>query len=929
MKKFQKNKFSKPKSSTSGFAKAIAGVVCVAAGVTGGYFLGNNVPKSTTANVSQVETKQNDNSRVEELLRQKEALQSEIRQKESEIETANATILQNNQTIAGMSEEISTLEQDKIQLQSDISNKNSRIEELNSSIETLQSQISEIESQADIDAATILSLQSSIATLQEEKQSLESSNETNSARIEELNSSIETLQSQLETLQSQAESDSATITDLQSSISTLQSEKAALQSSVTNLTDQVSSLNAQITTLQGEKATLQSANDTLTSRVQSLESQKVGLQNQLNEKNNQLLTYQNALEEYRVVVFNFTTPVAKRFVSVFKYGEEPDTTDLESYIEELELDGYAFDGFNYGNRVYSDTDLDNLLYENQLLNLNVNMTQDNRTEAGQYYNGEFTSWEDLVSSDIIGVSNSTTIYGGSNRTELAGKLIIPNGITKINSQTFANCTNLTSVIMPNSVLNVDSGIFTNCQNLRRVQLSSNLTTISELMFSNCFELKEITIPANVTAIKQKAFTYCKKLKELSIPASVTQIGSSMCESCSELERVSIPGITNIQAKAFKNCIKLQHINMPKVKTLSNEAFSGCFQLTNIDLSNVTSIMGSALYGTSVAHIEIPNVTFIDSGALSNRSFDGGVWIPKSITYLGSSAFGASTSNGAFTIYLEMTQEEMQNSQYASSFNANFGGNYTTIKYGYTHNEYLEEEKLISRLGIDDMIIEEYGEENLYYDGNYVDGKVTDSFRKQFIQNYIIDNNLEYINIHYNDEEFEMFMDSDLVDDMSLWTLFDYFKDNNYRLLSHDNKLISFDQFSGIDLFEEPDDHETWYKHNSITDLRPLVFGVDTSGSIGYGIVTQYEQYYQHLLVDSDVYEVAPRIINGQVDYSYAYFDDIEQWCIDHGYRIINYYDDDGNTYTKAQLKSKINTTIETEWHLASQYYIIVVEPIGE
>ena len=87
-------------------------------------------------------------------------------------------------------------------------------------------------------------------------------------------------------------------------------------------------------------------------------------------------------------------------------------------------------------------------------------------------------------------------------TEVTAEML--DGITKIRSYAFRDCTSLTSVTIPNSV-----------------------TSIGDSAFRNCSSLTSITIPNNVTSIRDSAFSQCTSLTSVTIPNSVTSIGNIM------------------------------------------------------------------------------------------------------------------------------------------------------------------------------------------------------------------------------------------------------------------------------------------------------------------------------------------------------------------------------------------------------------------
>ncbi len=140
---------------------------------------------------------------------------------------------------------------------------------------------------------------------------------------------------------------------------------------------------------------------------------------------------------------------------------------------------------------------------------------------------------------------------------LGGSYTIPNGVTSIGTNAFADCYGLTNVIIPNSVTSIGNDAFDNCQSLTSVAIPNSVTSIMPYAFAYCISLTSVTIPNSVTSIGNDAFDACERLTSVTIPNSVTSIGDGAFAVCSSLTSVTIPAsVTNIGYLAFEYCYNL-------------------------------------------------------------------------------------------------------------------------------------------------------------------------------------------------------------------------------------------------------------------------------------------------------------------------------------------------------------------------------------
>ena len=108
-----------------------------------------------------------------------------------------------------------------------------------------------------------------------------------------------------------------------------------------------------------------------------------------------------------------------------------------------------------------------------------------------------------------------------------GDVTIPDSVTRVGRNAFANCSKLANVTIPDSVTSIGSGAFSHCVNLTNVTIPDSVTSIGSGAFSHCVNLTNVTILAGVAtvAIGNNAFAFCLKLEGVTIPNNVTRIGT--------------------------------------------------------------------------------------------------------------------------------------------------------------------------------------------------------------------------------------------------------------------------------------------------------------------------------------------------------------------------------------------------------------------
>lgn len=120
-----------------------------------------------------------------------------------------------------------------------------------------------------------------------------------------------------------------------------------------------------------------------------------------------------------------------------------------------------------------------------------------------------------------------------------GSIILPSGMTKINSGGFDGCTKLASVTLPETLKTIGGDAFLGCSSLKSIIIPNSVTSISGSAFESCTALTYVKLPDGITELNESTFRYCSALPTVTIPASVTAIGKHCFLDCRALAEITL------------------------------------------------------------------------------------------------------------------------------------------------------------------------------------------------------------------------------------------------------------------------------------------------------------------------------------------------------------------------------------------------------
>ena len=265
------------------------------------------------------------------------------------------------------------------------------------------------------------------------------------------------------------------------------------------------------------------------------------------------------------------------------------------------------------------------------------------------------------------------------------KVVLPEGIEKINSYAFANLTALEEIVLPSTLTAIEYGAFYNCTSLKKITFSGennvqivnqsafelcalegtlempNACVISDYAFAGNKKLEKVVTGDSLLSIGQYAFAGCEGIKEVTVTAKLVKYGTYAFTGCEKLEKFSVNAVV-LPEGMFYECEALTQVTIgPDVNTIEEFAFRDtAVETFEVDAGNKAFKTGkeknyilskngktvAAVAPTITGKVDAETfgggkITEIGRGAFSHAKKVTAVDLPE-VTKLGDYAFGSST-----------------------------------------------------------------------------------------------------------------------------------------------------------------------------------------------------------------------------------------------------------------------------------------------
>ncbi len=186
------------------------------------------------------------------------------------------------------------------------------------------------------------------------------------------------------------------------------------------------------------------------------------------------------------------------------------------------------------------------------------------------------------------------------------KVVIPEGVEKINAYAFANLTALEEIVLPSTMNSIEYGAFYGCTSLQKITFSgeNNLQIISQNAFENC-DLRGTLELSAICVISDYAFAGNQKLEGINLGKTILSIGQYAFAACEKLSDITI-GADKVKygAYAFTGCESITDFYVNSA-VLPEGMFYECEEMESVTIGpDVNDIGVFAFRDTAIANFTI-------------------------------------------------------------------------------------------------------------------------------------------------------------------------------------------------------------------------------------------------------------------------------------------------------------------------------------
>lgn len=187
----------------------------------------------------------------------------------------------------------------------------------------------------------------------------------------------------------------------------------------------------------------------------------------------------------------------------------------------------------------------------------------------------------------------------------ADSLVFPEGFEKLDRAVFANCTSLAGkVVLPSTIKEIGEAAFWRAK-ISAINFPEGLKKIGDAAFYGC-RLEEVYLPNSCQDLGVFAFQLNLELKEMHLPDGIERIPNNLADACASLSHVNIPSsVKSIGKEAFQSCRCLNDVELPLgLESIEKDAFHSCYAFGQLVFPATLNFLGEkcCTYLTGVKRI---------------------------------------------------------------------------------------------------------------------------------------------------------------------------------------------------------------------------------------------------------------------------------------------------------------------------------------
>ncbi|MDR1135965.1 MAG: leucine-rich repeat protein, partial [Clostridiales Family XIII bacterium] len=266
--------------------------------------------------------------------------------------------------------------------------------------------------------------------------------------------------------------------------------------------------------------------------------------------------------------------------------------------------------------------------------------------------------------DFVIVDGVLQTYTGA-----GGVVVIPDGVTEIGDNVFANNQSVTGLVLNEGLVKIGNEAFHSCRNIKgALELPSTVKSIGERAFMYCSGFTGLSLNTELESIGRAAFFMCSGFRgDLIIPDMVTRVDVDTFNHCSGFNgRLKLSkSISSVDLSAFEDCpnIKGELVIPDSVTFINAYAFNGMQKITSISFGEgLQWINDTSVFGNCVG---VTKISFASKYVLSNapailRDFSNlkTIYVPDESLAAYVAALEGYISEGAEILPLSLRDDEV-------------------------------------------------------------------------------------------------------------------------------------------------------------------------------------------------------------------------------------------------------------------------------